>query len=108
MFRQGDILLVPILEEDLPQALVPVARDGRGKLVLALGEVTGHAHAVRATDADLVADATELDRRYLRIAADAMLTHEEHGPIPLPPGLYQVVRQREYVHGGPWFRSVAD
>jgi hypothetical protein len=108
MFRQGDVLLVPILESHLPEAVAPVARDARGKLVLALGEATGHAHAVSATDAALVADAAELDRRFLRIVTDAVLTHEEHGPIPLPPGLYQVVRQREYVLGGPWFRSFAD
>jgi hypothetical protein len=99
MFRQGDVLLVPIPESRLPEAAVPVARDARGALVLALGEATGHAHAVRAGDADLLADSAELDRRFLRIVSDAVLTHEEHDPIPLPPGLYQVVRQREYEPG---------
>jgi hypothetical protein len=102
MFRQGDVLLVPIPDGALPEAVVPVARDARGSLVLALGEATGHAHAVRARDADLLADAADIDRRFLRIVTDAMLAHEEHDPIPLPPGLYQVVRQREYVLGGRW------
>ncbi len=37
MFRQGDVLLVPILEAELPAAVVPVARDGRGALVLGAG-----------------------------------------------------------------------
>jgi len=106
MFRQGDVLLVPILDSQLPEAVVPLARDARGKLVLALGEATGHAHAVSTPDADLLADAAELDRRFLRIVTNAVLTHEEHDPIPLPPGLYQVVRQREYVLGGS--RSVED
>lgn len=106
MFRQGDVLLVLILDSQLPESVVPLARDARGKLVLALGEATGHAHAVSTPDADLLADAAELDRRFLRIVTDAMLTHEEHDPIPLPPGLYQVVRQREYVLGGS--RSVED
>jgi len=99
MFRQGDVLLVPIPEAELPAAVVPVAPDARGALVLALGEATGHAHAVRAGDADLLADTAELDRRFLRIVSEAVLTHEEHDPIPLPPGLYQVVRQREYERG---------
>lgn len=102
MFRQGDVLLVPIPDSELPEAVVPVARDARGSLILAFGEATGHAHAVRARDADLLADADDVDRRFLRIVTDAMLAHEEHDPIPLPPGLYQVVRQREYVLGGRW------
>jgi hypothetical protein len=106
MFRQGDVLLVPIPDSRLPEAVVPVPCDARGALVLALGEATGHAHAVRAGDADLLADTAELDRRFLRIVSDAVLTHEEHDPIPLPPGLYQVVRQREYERGE--FRIVDD
>ncbi len=107
MFRQGDVLLVPIPDSQLPEAVVPLARDARGKLVLALGEATGHAHAVGAPDADLLADAADLDRRFLRIVTGAVLTHEEHDPIPLSSGLYQVVRQREYVLG-PRSRSVED
>ncbi len=54
---------------------------------------------MRTGDADLLADTAELDRRFLRIVSDVVLTHEEHDPIPLPPGLYQVVRQREYERG---------
>lgn len=107
MFRQGDVLLVPIPDSELPETVVPVARDERGSLVLALGEATGHAHAVGARDADLLADADDVDRRFLRIVTDAVLAHEEHDPIPLPPGLYQVVRQREYVLGQ-WSRTVED
>ena len=42
LLRQGDILLVPV--DGLPTGAVSVARTGR--LVLADGEATGHAHAV--------------------------------------------------------------
>jgi hypothetical protein len=52
-----------------------------------------------------------VDRRFLRIATGAMLTHEEHAPIPLPAGLYRVVQQREFDPGSfeaGWFRPVAD
>jgi hypothetical protein len=108
MFRQGDILLVPIPDSQLPEAVAPVGRDSRGRLVLALGEVTGHAHAVSTPDADLLADAAEVDRRFLRIVTEAALTHEEHDPIWLPPGLYQVVRQREYEVGATGSRAVED
>jgi hypothetical protein len=106
MFRQGDVLLVPVSTNELPRSVRPLPRDARGRLVLALGEATGHAHAVIARDAELLAEAAEVDRRFLRIATEAMLTHEEHAPIPLPAGLYRVVQQREYVPG--WFRPVAD
>jgi hypothetical protein len=77
MFRQGDVLLVPVRPERLPNHFRPLPRDARGRLVLALGEVTGHAHAA----------------------------------IPLPAGLYRVVRQREYApgwDGSGWQREVAD
>jgi hypothetical protein len=106
MFRQGDVLLVPVPATELPEGAQPLPRDQRGRVVLALGEATGHAHAVSARDAELLADPAEVDRRFLRIATEAMLTHEEHGPIPLPAGLYRVVRQREFEPGS--VRPVAD
>lgn len=49
MYRQGDVLIVPVAAEAVPPHVAQApreARDGRGRLVLALGEVTGHAHAV--------------------------------------------------------------
>jgi hypothetical protein len=96
MYRQGDVLLIPVSGELLPAGARPVPRDARHRLVLALGEVTGHAHAVAARDAELFAVPDEVDRRFLRIGSTSLLTHEEHRAIPLPPGLYRVVRQREY------------
>jgi len=32
----------------------------------------------------------------LRVDAPSDLVHEEHAPIHLEPGLYKIVRQREY------------
>jgi hypothetical protein len=107
MFRQGDILLVPVPGGRLPEHARPLPRDAEGRLVLALGEATGHAHAVAAPDADLLAEPDWVDQRFLRIVTEALLTHEEHAPIRLPAGLYRVVRQREYGPG--WQqREVAD
>ena len=111
MFRQGDVLLVPVPPERLPQHARPLPRDARGRLVLALGEATGHAHAVAAPDAELLGDPESVGERFLRIVTAAHLTHEEHAAIPLPPGLYRVVRQREYEStqgGSAWYRQVAD
>jgi hypothetical protein len=44
MMRQGDVLIVPV--SSLPAGLEPVKRE-KGRVVLAHGEVTGHAHAIK-------------------------------------------------------------
>jgi hypothetical protein len=92
MFRQGDVLLVPVTE--MPHGR-PVEADA-GRLVLARGEATGHHHSVAVEDGELV-DAAE--GVFLRIMAPTPLEHQEHAPITLQPGVYRVVRQREYAPG---------
>jgi hypothetical protein len=69
---------------------------GDGHLVLAVGEATGHAHAIRDRGAELYR--TRSGRRFLQVLADSgvTLSHEEHAPILVPKGLYEVVRQREH------------
>lgn len=93
MYRQGDVLLIRV---DSPAAGEAVPRDG-GRIVLAYGEATGHAHAISAPEADLFE--TERGVRYLEVREPAELTHEEHAPIPLEPGVYEVRRQQEYPAG---------
>ena len=95
-WRQGDVCILPV--DGLPDGLMPVERD-RGRVVLAYGEVTGHAHAIADPDVELFApgEASVMAERYLHIgSAGAILLHEEHGAIQLPPGDYQVRQQREY------------
>ena len=108
MYRQGDVLLVPVSEEAAAAATVamkPVARDTRGRLVLALGEATGHCHAV-VGPGDLYRPADPLAPAFLSMPSGGRVVHEEHGAIPVPRGWYRVVRQREYVPGS--VRVVAD
>jgi hypothetical protein len=101
-YRQGDVFLARI--DELPDELRPVPRDA-GRVVLADGDATGHAHAIADAGAELLTSG--LEERFLRIVNDfATLTHEEHAPITLPRGAYRVVRQREYTPGAP--RTVAD
>ena len=71
-----------------------VARD-EGRIVLAYGEATGHAHAIADADAELIE--LETGERFLVTARGVSLRHEEHEAVELPPGSYRVVRQREYV-----------
>ena len=90
LVRQGDLLLVPV-------AAVPdAARElGSGRLLLLRGEVTGHAHVVEDKRASLHGWNSQ---RYLQVEGEepVMLVHEEHDPLQLGPGVYEVRRQREY------------
>lgn len=93
MYRQGDVLLVPV--KAVPHEAAPIAREG-GRLILAHGEATGHAHVVEGEAEFLASDVEDLERRFLRVEKEAELVHDEHATVTLPPGDYEVVRQREY------------
>ncbi|WP_405011587.1 hypothetical protein [Kitasatospora sp. NBC_01539] len=108
MYRQGDVLIVPVEESAVPQVvadLVPLPRDVRGRMVLALGEVTGHAHAV-VGPGTLRRESGAFGTAWLHLPEGGRVVHEEHAAIPLPKGWHRVVRQREYVPGS--VRVVAD
>jgi len=103
MYRQGDLLF--ILDPGDPLASVisrrdkgwsPVSRDGAGRIVLAEGEATGHAHAIHNIGASLYG--ISLEERYLEVLAEAGIDviHEEHAPLHLQRGSWRVVRQREH------------
>ena len=104
LFRQGDVLIERI--PALPSKLKKLNRED-GKVILAHGEVTGHAHAIIDEHADLYASEKEAGVTFLEVRdAMAALKHEEHATIELPPGAYRVVRQREYSPEA--IRNVAD
>lgn len=102
MYRQGDVLIVAV--KAIPSKLRAIPRNGR--IVLAEGEATGHAHVI--TDEEAALYGTDLAERYLSVLAEGgvLLTHEEHDAILIPLGTYQVIRQREYAPEGE--RQVAD
>ncbi len=83
MYRQGDVLLV---KQEVDK-----------RIVLAWGETSGHAHAIDANFADLYSSGPE---RFVMAKAGAQLVHEEHAAIPLTPGSYKVVQQREFLPFG--------
>jgi hypothetical protein len=101
---QGDVLLVAV--EATPDDAVPEPRAER--VVLAEGEATGHAHAVRERDARTW---VHEGQRYLLTKSVTQLVHEEHAPIQVPPGVWRIVLQREYEPAPmdvPAWRRVAD
>lgn len=92
MYRQGDVMVVAI--PTIPTTAQPIERE-EGRVILAHGEVTGHAHALCEPGVVKLADGIE---EYLRVADEkADLVHEEHTTIALPPGDYRILRQQEYV-----------
>ena len=104
-YRQGDVLV-----ERVESVTIETAEPREnGSVILAHGEVTGHAHAIAAPNVrkskfvqsgGLLASDLEIRE------AVALLQHEEHATIELPHGDYRVIRQREY--SPEEIRNVAD
>src|SRR5574341_549052 len=93
IYRQGDVLLIK--RDRLSEGqLIPIPVDGSGRIVLAYGEVTGHAHAIADTAKARLWDAGA--ERFLQVLEKTALVHEEHAPIQLEKGVYEVRRQREW------------
>ena len=75
------------------------------KLTLAEGEATGHAH--RLTDEVEVFEERE-DRKVWKNDEETTLTHEEHGPITVPPGKWASGIIREYDYEEEALKNVID
>lgn len=90
--RQGDVYVQATTQ--LPEGCKPVERD-KDRVILAYGEVTGHAHAFKEKHVQMFAN--DNGRRFLVIEGKpATLSHEEHSPITFAPGIYEVWQQREW------------
>lgn len=100
-YAQGDVLFTQVAKK--PVSLKPIAPES-GLLILAKGEATGHHHSVPANAGLLEID--EGGIMYLTIEELTEVRHQEHNPIQLTPGIYQVDKQNEMMFGH-WQR-VAD
>lgn len=99
LYRQGDVLFKRV-------AAIPTGdRKKRDNGVIAYGEVTGHTHAVADLEA---AEVLEIGPGlYVHVGENGVsIQHQEHGPIELPAGDYEVTIQREY--SPEEIRNVAD
>jgi hypothetical protein len=85
-YRQGDLLFV---RQETQPTDVLVERPGA---VIVAGEATGHAHRLTAGVVLKAPDGT----LFLDLPAPTRIVHEEHDALTLDPGLWLVVRQREY------------
>jgi hypothetical protein len=94
LFRQGDVLFRRIPR--LPNSTLTKRESG----VVALGEATGHSHSLSFGDRD-IATVLEADSSlFVHVdrsdRAGATFVHEEHWPVTLPAGNFEVIIQREY------------
>lgn len=104
MYRQGDVMIRQV-------ATIPTNasfKKNEGRIVLAYGEVTGHAHAIAEHEAKeyTMQEAEGAVRRFLEVASGASVKHEEHATVELPSGFYEIIQQREYSPEA--IRNVAD
>ncbi len=92
--HQGDVLIREV--KAIPEGAQPVEMEA-GRHVLAHGEVTGHAHAIKTPRVRMFREDGSGGGGYLTVPSDgAAVTHEEHAKIALPPGIYEVVTQSQY------------
>jgi hypothetical protein len=90
-YRQGNVLLSQVKKVRTRSEPLPAEV---GRVVVAEGEHSGHAHALAPELAGLFRRGREV---LLRVAeGGAALSHEENAPIAMPEGDYQIRRQREY------------
>ena len=99
IFRQGDILLV---SSSLPKE--QNLKQSSKSVVIAYGERSGHRHVLRGMNICL---AESFGREFVVVRDQgAVLEHEEHAAIQVPPGTYSIRRQREFVSAqiaqNPW------
>jgi hypothetical protein len=90
--RQGDVLLVRI--EAMPRGCAPMPRENGG-VVLAHGEVTGHAHQFRGAQVAMFRD--DGGNQYVRVAdRPDQLVHEEHTAHRFSVGDFELGVQVEH------------
>lgn len=93
--QQGDVLLRKL--ETLPAGSAKTL--GKLRCTLAEGEHTGHSHVVEDDEAELIQIG---ERILLRLGREATVKHQEHKPITLSPGIWEVGRVKEY----DWFSQM--
>lgn len=98
-YRQGDILFKKIIS--LPSQLT----EKKDKIV-AEGEATGHAHVL--SNGALFESLEQDSKLFIEAGKTTRIIHEEHLPIKLEAGSYEVIRQREYLGPGLQKRIVRD
>jgi len=93
--QQGDVLFQRV--EGTPIGELKVI--ARKRCVVAEGEHTGHSHVIEDNDAELIQIG---EKMLLKLTKAATVKHEEHNPITLAPGVWEIGRVQEY----DWFSKM--
>lgn len=105
--RQGDMLLIKVDAAPSGHVRKPAPQGA----TIGYGEISGHHHTIADVEWLVAPETTAEDlhqfamgnRQELPVFVVASepttLTHQEHAPIALDAGVWQVVRQREYAPG---------
>lgn len=104
-YCHGDVLIKAV--KNLPEG----KREDLGKLILAEGETTGHAHRITSVATGTL-DQIKMfkvgNETFVEAPVSFQVTHEEHLPIDVPAGLYRIDITKEYDHFSEEIREVAD
>ncbi|MDE2106802.1 MAG: hypothetical protein KGL39_56830 [Patescibacteria group bacterium] len=98
--QQGDVIAVKL--EQMPAGEQKIIAQKR--LVVAHGE-SGHSHVIEDDDATLIQIG---ERMLLKLEKTATIIHEEHKPITLSPGVWEIGRVQEYDYFSRMQRQVID
>lgn len=98
--QQGDVILRRLSSVPTGNLKILAAKH----CTLAHGE-SGHSHVVEDDEAELIQIG---ERILLKLAKATMIKHEEHKPILLEPGIWEVGRVREYDYFAKMARPVQD
>lgn len=92
--HQGDVYIKAC---KLPENCKSVDAEKDGKVILALGEQTGHHHRFEQDNVQMFHANDNSGRRFIVISENpATLYHEEHAPIEFAPGTYEIFIARQW------------
>jgi hypothetical protein len=108
-FRHGDMCLAKI---DTNEVKSNLKEKNRKSLTVGVGEVSGHNHMIRPLEGSTIVEFAEENSEVLESedtayvdrdeilfevrGKGAVITHQEHGPITLEPGIYKRYNQVSY------------
>lgn len=98
--QQGDVILRKL--DKMPVG--EISNKTRKRLVLAHGE-SGHSHVIEDDEVELIQIG---ERMLLNLTKAATVTHEEHRPIKLSPGIWEIGRVKEFNYFEMMTRTIQD
>lgn len=106
-YRHGDITLHAITKKEFEEeARCHKDRLKKSdKIVLALGEVSGHKHVLVAEKPGAIEFVTLGDEVYMHVTARSVITHEEHRQLTIVPGFYVKKTERDF---NPFTQSIQE